>query len=150
MFLDFLAWLDKDTPSSLRNTLLKTKPNCLMKRSWVMQTLLMWYARLPVRHGLPIMVCTNEKTRSKALWLQSLSYKFFHWSRPHVGVWMAMLPSHNLVWFLNNGLLRLFGEKLGCPCFNLLLHWSCDQDFFYTLQNPWMRGQHWGHGYFQS
>ena len=52
---------------------------------------------------------------SAPMWLQSLSYKFFHWSRPHVGVWIAMRSSHNLVWFSNNRLLRLFGEKLGCP-----------------------------------
>ena len=48
----------------------------------------MWYTRLPVRHGLPnpIVVCTNERRCSKDLWLQSLSYTFFHWSRPHVGL----------------------------------------------------------------
>ena len=32
-----------------------------------------------------------------------------HWSRPSVGVWMAMLVWFGLVF--NNGLLRLFGEK---------------------------------------
>ena len=48
----------------------------------------MWYTGLPLRHGLPkpIVVCTTENTCSKALWLQSLSYTFFHWSRPHVGL----------------------------------------------------------------
>ena len=79
-------FFDKDTPSSLQNTLSKSKLNCLMKRSWLTQTLLAYHMRLPVRHGLPILVCTNEKTCSKVLWLQSLSYNFFHWSRPHVGV----------------------------------------------------------------
>ena len=51
-------------------------------------TLLVWYTRLPVPRGLPnpIFVCTNKRTCSFSSVIASISYKFFHWSRPHVGL----------------------------------------------------------------
>ena len=46
---------------------------------------LMWYTGLPVRHGLPnpIVVCTNERTRSLSSVIAKVSYVLFYWSRPH-------------------------------------------------------------------
>ena len=49
---------------------------------------LLWYTGLPVRHGLPnpMMVCTNERTRSISPVIAKLSYVLFYWSKPHAAL----------------------------------------------------------------
>ena len=46
----------------------------------------MGYTGLPLRHSLPnpIVVYTNDRTRSLGSVIAKLSYMFSHWSRPHV------------------------------------------------------------------
>ena len=100
-----LSFSCKDTTTSLRSPLLKTKPNCFIKASLSCDTLDFLYG----------MGCQTQ------LW--SAEVKSSPIGPDHTWVWQSMLfwegscpPFRiHLVWFFNNVLSRSFGEKLGCP-----------------------------------